>query len=124
MAPVPPEPIPVWVGGRSAAALRRAARHDGFIPSIFDVKAPDEVLAASLATIRDDRERAGRTGPFACCMPWSGPRVPETAAQLEARGATATTVQLWRTGSDGGELAAKHEAVARFATDVIEGRRG
>ena len=32
--PVPSEPVPVWVGGTSEAALRRAARNDGWISDL------------------------------------------------------------------------------------------
>ena len=40
--PVPSEPVPVWVGGTSDAALRRAARNDGWIS---DLHTTDELRA-------------------------------------------------------------------------------
>lgn len=36
LAPLPPAPIPIWVGGNSAAALRRAARYDGWLANSSD----------------------------------------------------------------------------------------
>ncbi len=52
-----PGPIPVWVGGSSEAALRRAARRgDGWIPLFLG---PDD-YAAAVARLNKEAERAGR----------------------------------------------------------------
>ena len=37
MKPEPPGPIPIWVGGISEPALRRAARHDGWVSDLSTV---------------------------------------------------------------------------------------
>ncbi len=56
--PRPTEPIPVWFGGSSPAALRRCARlGDGWIP----LGSPNDRSRQCLATIRIGREAAGRT---------------------------------------------------------------
>jgi alkanesulfonate monooxygenase SsuD/methylene tetrahydromethanopterin reductase-like flavin-dependent oxidoreductase (luciferase family) len=48
---------PVWVGGRSAAAVRRAGRYaDVWLPYMYT----PEQLARSLAAVREEAERAGR----------------------------------------------------------------
>lgn len=68
LAPVPVQRprVPVWVGGLSGPALRRAARWDGWVVEFGDGEvvagrnAPED-LAAKLETIR--RHRAG-DGPF------------------------------------------------------------
>jgi alkanesulfonate monooxygenase SsuD/methylene tetrahydromethanopterin reductase-like flavin-dependent oxidoreductase (luciferase family) len=69
LAPLPIQPaIPVWIGGSSAGARRRAAHHDGWIPVTVDDEgrpnlAPDEVRVA-LEGIRAERTAAG-IGPGA-----------------------------------------------------------
>ena len=49
LAPLPVHPIPFWIGGNSPAALRRAARWDGWLANSSDrdrnTLAPDEVTA-------------------------------------------------------------------------------
>ncbi|MFJ9646799.1 LLM class F420-dependent oxidoreductase [Streptomyces sp. NPDC004244] len=58
--PVQPR-IPVWVGGSSPAAVRRAAvRGDGWLPQ----GDPRDRLPAQIARIRELREQAGVTEPF------------------------------------------------------------
>ncbi|MFJ9664436.1 TIGR03619 family F420-dependent LLM class oxidoreductase [Streptomyces sp. NPDC101219] len=60
--PRPAQPaVPLWVGGSSPAAVRRAAlRGDGWLPQ----GDPRERLPAQLDRIRELRERAGLDGPF------------------------------------------------------------
>ncbi|MGO4461445.1 LLM class F420-dependent oxidoreductase [Streptomyces sp. M-16] len=54
------ERIPVWIGGSSPAALRRAAeRGDGWLPQ----GDPREKLPAQIARIKELRAAAGVTGP-------------------------------------------------------------
>jgi probable F420-dependent oxidoreductase len=59
--PVQPGGPPIWVGGSSDAALRRAARlGDGWLPQ----GPPEGGMATAIATLRRLREDAGRDGPF------------------------------------------------------------
>ncbi|MFD8235037.1 TIGR03619 family F420-dependent LLM class oxidoreductase [Streptomyces sp. NPDC059696] len=55
------DPVPLWVGGSSPAAVRRAAlKGDGWLPQ----GDPRDRLPAQIARIRELRERAGLRGPF------------------------------------------------------------
>jgi alkanesulfonate monooxygenase SsuD/methylene tetrahydromethanopterin reductase-like flavin-dependent oxidoreductase (luciferase family) len=52
-----PHPVPVWIGGSSPAARRRAARAgDGWVPLFLDA----ERYAGELGLLRDETEAAGR----------------------------------------------------------------
>lgn len=62
MSPAPPGPIPVYVGGLSEAALRRAARNDGWISDLHTTAELTDICAR----LRRYREEAGRADePFA-----------------------------------------------------------
>jgi probable F420-dependent oxidoreductase len=55
------QPLPIWVGGSSKAALRRAARRgDGWLPQ----GPPPEGMAWAVDFLRQEREKAGREGHF------------------------------------------------------------
>jgi probable F420-dependent oxidoreductase len=59
--PVQPGGPPIWVGGSSGPALRRAARlGDGWLPQ----GPPEGGMRRAIATLRELREEAGRQGPF------------------------------------------------------------
>ena len=45
MFPVPGGPIPIWIGGKSDAALRRAVRQDGWLGMNYPLDEVDQLLA-------------------------------------------------------------------------------
>jgi probable F420-dependent oxidoreductase len=53
MRPVPVQPVPIWCGGGTAPAMRRAARHDGWLPLPMTVAQADTALAAIRIMRRD-----------------------------------------------------------------------
>lgn len=60
LAPLPIQPaVPVWIGGSSSGARRRAARHDGWVPVTVDDEGRPNLTPAdvrdALAQIRDLR---------------------------------------------------------------------
>jgi probable F420-dependent oxidoreductase len=55
------DPVPLWVGGSSPAALRRAAlKGDGWLPQ----GDPRDLLPARIGRIKELREQAGARSPF------------------------------------------------------------
>ena len=67
MSPAPPGPIPVWLGGNTARAMRRAVRHDGWIGSYTSLEETiddlDQVRALRLESGRDGAFHVSVTGP-------------------------------------------------------------
>lgn len=55
--PEPQQPVPVWIGGSSDGAIRRAAANDGWHPTW----APPEVFAGYLDKLHTEIDRLGRS---------------------------------------------------------------
>jgi probable F420-dependent oxidoreductase len=117
MFPVPEHPIPVWVGGKSDAALTRAARHNGWLGMNYD---HDEVVAllGRLAQIRDAAD--DRRDDFEVFVAVNA--LPESALfeELEGLGVTSTLGAAWPPGDRAfASMDAKIDALARFAERFI-----
>lgn len=119
MSPVPPAPVPIYVGGDSPAAMRRAARFgDGWCARAPDV---DGVIAL-VPRMREALARAGRSDEgFLCIAMCPDAMEPDPIRRLEAAGIGELQVWPWtRHSVDLGDLPGKLDAVARFAHEVIE----
>ncbi|MFM7616769.1 MAG: TIGR03619 family F420-dependent LLM class oxidoreductase [Actinomycetes bacterium] len=139
MRPRPPAPggPPIWIGGNSRTAIRRAvARGQGWAPfpnppaASRAVKSPAitdrAALAARLEVLADEVARAGRTEALEVCFaPFAPPtatlragaatRLAEEAAEAAALGVTWMTV-----GLDGvGSMAEWRALVDVLASDVV-----
>jgi probable F420-dependent oxidoreductase len=86
MLPAPEVPPPILVGGHGDAALRRAARHDGWVGVHYEAGE----VPAILARLQAARARGGVAGRrFEVVLALAGGFEPEDVAALEAQGVTA-----------------------------------
>jgi alkanesulfonate monooxygenase SsuD/methylene tetrahydromethanopterin reductase-like flavin-dependent oxidoreductase (luciferase family) len=117
MAPVPASPPPILVGGKARAALRRAARHDGWLGMNYPL---DEVwqLLDDLARAREEAESAPHPSsqpPMTMVIPEVLPS-PGLHAELAARGVTATISMPWYPGDPSvASLDGKRDALRAWA---------
>jgi len=119
MKPEPPGPIPIWVGGISEPALRRAARHDGWVS---DVSTVDEAAgtAARLAALRTELGR-DPAAPYDVVVALTDALTPDDFARAAAGGVTLVMTMPWLYyyGPDA-TLEQKVDGIRRFRYDVIE----
>lgn len=117
MSPAPPERIPIWIGGISDAALRRAARNDGWLS---DLQTSAEI-AECIATVRRHREEAGRGDePFDVMASASDAFTLDGYRRLADAGVTHVLTLPWIfTHGDTKVLDEKRDGMRRFADEVI-----
>jgi probable F420-dependent oxidoreductase len=115
--PVPPARIPIWVGGISDAALRRAARNDGWL-SDLQSSAEIEACIEKIQRYRSEQGRAGE--PFDVMASASDAFTVDGYRRLAAAGVTHVLTLPWVfTHGDTKVLREKREGMRRFADDVI-----
>ena len=117
MNPVPARRIPVWVGGISDPALRRAARHDGWLS---DLQTSDEI-AACVAKARRFRAEFGKAAePFEVMASASDAFSVDHYRRLADAGVTHVLTMPWVLYSGlTGDLDQKCVGLRRFADEVI-----
>jgi len=124
MRPVPPGPIPIYLGGQSEVAMRRAATlADGWLGA--DIYSVDRAIELT-RTVRRYRDEAGRSQEdFAVFLGVDRANDAATVEQLAEAGITDLICAPWFfTGgfsnrSYGSSLQEKIDAAARFADTVI-----
>jgi probable F420-dependent oxidoreductase len=98
MYPAPAKPIPVWIGGRSDAALRRAARNDGWVGMNYDL--PE--IPVLLRKLADERRRhveaTGARGPFETLVLANAAPSRDLYRDLASQGVTSTIALAWPFG--------------------------
>lgn len=117
MLPAPTEPVPIAVGGLSEAALRRAARNDGWISDLHTV---DE-LADICRRLHEYRKEYGREDrPFAVYGSAKDAWDLDGYRRLADAGVTHFVTMPWYfyAGPEA-DLAGKVDGIKRFADDVI-----
>lgn len=118
MSPVPERPIPIFVGGFSAPALRRAAAiADGWISDLH-TSVELGALIARVKELRADGPRAD--DPFEILVTCSDAYDVAGYRRVAELGATHLTTMPWLFyGADPGVLQQKLDGIARFGDDVI-----
>ena len=129
-SPKPPEPVRVWSGGASKAAMRRAARNDGWlgVPMMADqlIETIEE-----FSKLREEFGRADEPFDFGCSL--IQPLTEELEGRLDALGAHHNLVLPWvvtpwgrapwlKDDDDPATLDGKKRAMERFANKVIHRR--
>ena len=118
MNPAPSPPIPIWVGGTSEAALKRAARMgDGWVSDLQ----PAAEIVACIEKIRRYRAEYGKTpdGFDVLAAPLDVSDV-DGYRKLHAQGVTRIVTQPWQIYSPGTkDLQLQKDALNRFAEDFI-----
>ncbi len=117
MAPVPATPPAILVGGKARAALRRAARHDGWLGMNY----PLEEVWTLLGRLAEERARA-EDSPYPAQKPAMTMVIPEAMpspdlhAELAGRGVTSTISMPWYPGDPRtASMEAKREALGAWA---------
>jgi alkanesulfonate monooxygenase SsuD/methylene tetrahydromethanopterin reductase-like flavin-dependent oxidoreductase (luciferase family) len=128
MAPVPKKKIPIYVGGSTPPALKRAARYgDGWI-GIVHTKDEIQGMITELNTLR--REFGREREPFDIMLHCPDATTVDDMRRLEDLGVTDLQVAPWTQPSILAELgvtsmrvqpplAIKQEAIKRYADDII-----
>jgi probable F420-dependent oxidoreductase len=117
MNPAPTEPVPIWIGGISDPAMRRAARlSDGWVT---DLQTSREITD-SIRRIATWREEYGRTGAFDVMATPSDAYDFDAYRRLEDAGVTHILTMPWPFyHGESEDLDKKIDGVKRYADDVI-----
>ena len=118
MSPAPPHPIPIYIGGASKPALRRAARlGDGWLGAGNTPEQAEEILVE----LRRLREKAGRsTEAFDAIVPLVTPPELDTLRRLADLGATGSVSYPFAyTAGPDAALEQKLDVMQRFGERVI-----
>jgi len=118
MSPVPKRPLPIYGGGVSDAALRRAAtRCDGWASEI-QTQAELERILASLRAYRAESERADL--PLGICAALKDVHDLDGYRRMAELGVTELITVPWLFyGADPGSCAEKCDGIRRFGDEVI-----
>jgi alkanesulfonate monooxygenase SsuD/methylene tetrahydromethanopterin reductase-like flavin-dependent oxidoreductase (luciferase family) len=111
----PAPPIPIWVGGLSEVALRRAARYDGWVGDLIST---DRAIAVAQRLRQFRAENGLSSEDFAVLAPLVDAFTPADYERAEQGGVTHVLTMPWMfyTGSDA-TLSEKVDGMKRFRRD-------
>lgn len=117
MNPAPPAPVPIYIGGMSEPALRRAARHDGWISDLISTDA----AADHRQRIEDERERLDRTDvPFTMVCSLDDAWTIDDYRRAGDVGVTDVLTMPWLFhGGFKQDLQGKLDGLHRFADEIL-----
>jgi len=118
--PIPPSPIPVWVGGISDLALRRAARNEGWLS---DLQTSAEILDC-VDQVQGYRRELGRDGDFDVMASAKDAANVDGYRRLEEGGVTQILTMPWVFYHGLTEdVEKKVDGIKRFGDEVVEKMR-
>lgn len=113
--PVPDLPIPIWVGGDSDPALRRAARNDGWVGNLYQ---PDESFGAVQRMVKALADEGREPGPdFTLLISVYALDDLDLFRALEDAGVTGLVTAPWMLAGD--DWDGQRVAIERFGDEVI-----
>lgn len=117
MNPAPTEYLPIWVGGISKPAMKRAARiGDGWVS---DLQTSAEIIEC-IDYIKSLRQEYGRDGEFSVMATPSDAFDVGSYKKLEEQGVTHILTQPWPFyHGDTQDLSKKIDGIRRYAEDII-----
>src|SRR4051812_17036808 len=118
MTPAPKNPVPILVGGHAEAALKRAARCDGWMHGGGDAEELDRLIKR----LNQIRDAEGLTGPFEIHVISADAFTLDGIKRLEDKGVTDVIVGFripYITGQDTEPLDTKIRHLEKFAEKVI-----
>ncbi len=117
MSPAPREPIPIYVGGVSPGALRRAARNDGWLGA----GCPPAEVPALIERLRSLRQENGlESESFETIVAVTAPPDVDLFRRLADTGVTAMiSYPLAFSIGPGSSLDAKRRALERYGDEII-----
>lgn len=120
MSPAPTEPVPIYAGGFSKPAMKRAARNDGWISDLHTKQALLELVEQVLG-YRADLGKSVEDFPIFCFSPTDMTSL-EDFKTLEAAGVTTVSTMPWMmdVGPDA-SLTEKISSIENFGRSVIAG---
>ena len=113
MSPAPTEPIPIWGGGQSDAALARAARLDGWIGNAY----PLEEALQWVARLHALRAANPANPTYETIVGITDRPSLDTYREAEDAGVSGLLCAPWMTGTD---PATRRAALERFAERIVQ----